>query len=392
MWNPRMLHADLGIIVIVAALVCIGLLMIYSASLPGHWLKEEWSLDHFFVRQLRWIVGGVVIMGVCWSIRYTFWRHWAVPIMVACVGLLGAVAVFGEGDFGSRRYLLTASLQPSELAKLVVVIYMAVWMASKGDKLKEIGLGLVPFSMIIGAIAGLIFIEPDRSTAILLIAVAFCMFVVAGADAKQVALAMPIGAGVVLAIIRAKEYSNDRLEEFLASWRNPLAGEPTQMQGFVRCLQSGGFWGKGLANGDVKEFVGVIHSDGIMAVVGEEFGLVGCLIVTGLFVALAYRGIRIARNAPDRLGLIMASGITFWLVFQAFINIAVVTGTIPTTGIPLTFVSYGGSALVTALAGVGILLSISSSPYDDDEDVIASARATVRRRDGRPRLPRVSGR
>ena len=392
LWNPRMRQADLGLIVIVVALMCIGLLMIYSASLPGHVLREGWELNHYFVRQAQWVLVGLLGMCITWSIRYTFWKHVAVPIMGVCLALLIAVYFFGQGDYNSNRYLLSASFQPSELAKLILVIYMAVWMASKGDKLKALGFGLAPFSVLTGLVGGLILVEPDHSTAILIIAVAFSMFIVAGADLRQIALVVPGAGGVLFGVIRATNYTNDRLQEFLATWKNPLAGEPTQMQDFVRCLESGGFLGTGLANGTMKASVGVIHSDGIMAVVGEEFGLVGCLVVTALFVLLAYRALRIARNAPDPLGLIMASGITFWLVYQALINIAVVTGTIPTTGIPLTFISYGGSALVTALAGVGVLLSISSSPYDEDEDIGSSARNVVRRRDGWSRLPRSSGR
>jgi cell division protein FtsW len=392
MWNPRMLQADLGLVVIVVALVCIGLLMIYSASLPGHVLRPEWDLNHYFLRQMLWMGVGLAAMAVAWSIRYTYWKRWAVFIMGLCIVLLVLVYFFGRGDFGSRRYLFHSSFQPSELAKLILVVYMAVWMASKGDKLKALGFGLAPFSVLTGLVGGLIIVEPDRSTAILIIAVAFSMFIVAGADLRQIAIVVPAAGAVLYGVIRFPTYSNTRLQEFLDAWRNPLAGEPTQMQGFVKCLQSGGFMGQGLANGVVKGSVGVIHSDGIMAVVGEEFGLMGCLVVTGLFVMLAYRGLRIARNAADPMGLIMAAGITFWLTYQALINIAVVTGTIPTTGIPLTFVSYGGSALVTAMAGVGLLLSISSSPYDEDEGVETRARTVVRRRDRWSRLPRSSGR
>ena len=390
MWNPRMLQGDLMLVVIVVALMCIGLLMIYSASLPGHVLERGWSLNHYFLRQLQWIGIGLVVMLVSWKIRYTFWRSWAVLILVLCMVLLVGVLLFGQGDWGSRRYLFSKSIQPSETAKLASIIYLSVWMASKGDKLRELGFGLFPFSILVGGIAGLVIAEPDLSTGLLLALVAVAMFYVAGADIKHFLVALPVGGVAVWGILQIVDYPNQRLQQFWASWQNPLVGEPSQMQDFVKCLLSGGLFGKGLANGTEKASASVIHSDGIMAVVGEEFGLIGCLVVTGLFVLLAYRGIAIARNAPDRMGLIMASGITAWLVFQAFINIAVVTGSVPTTGIPLTFVSYGGSALVMALAGVGVLLSISCSPYE--EEMPTHARASERRGNRWSRLPHISGR
>jgi len=390
MWNPRMLQGDLILVVIVVTLICIGLLMIYSASLPGVVLEKGKPLNHYFLRQLLWVAIGLVVMLICWKIRYTFWRNWAILILFICIVALVGVLLFGQGDYGSRRYLFSKSIQQSEMVKLASIIYLSIWMASKGDKLRELGFGFVPFSILIGVIAGLIIAEPDRSTGFLLIVVAAAMFFVAGADMKQFLIAVPVGGAVIWVILQAADYSDQRLQEFLASWRNPLAGEPSQMQDFVKCLQSGGLFGKGLANGVAKHSASVIHSDGIMAVVGEEFGLIGCLVVTGLFILLAYRGIAIARNAPDQMGLIMASGITFWLVFQAFINIAVVTGLVPTTGIPLTFVSYGGSALVMALAGVGVLLSISCSPYE--EEMPTHARASERWGNRWSRLPYTRGR
>ncbi len=351
---------DYVLILIVVALVIIGLMMVYSASFP-----LSYSLygqpTYFLVRQGVWVAMGLVVMALVMRIEYHRWQKLSIVVMLLTLGLLVAVLLFGEEVNGSRQFLLGASIQPSEVCKVGTVLYIAHWLSSKGEKLRQVTYGLVPFAILIGTISGLIILEPDFGTAVLIVATAGVMFFIAGADLLQLMVSTVVGGSTLLLLIANSEYAWRRVGTFLQDpFSSPLGRDTFQVITTLVALGTGGITGVGLGSGQQKLlFLPAAHTDAVFAVLGEELGLIGCLTVVGLFAALAYRGFKIASQAEDTFGFILASGITVWLTFQALINVAVVTASLPFTGLPLPFISYGGSSLVVSMMGVGMLLSMS---------------------------------
>jgi cell division protein FtsW len=280
--------------------------------------------------------------------------------MFGTLVLLAVLLVIGEGVQGAKRWLIGPSIQPGEIAKLVTIIYVAAWLASKGKKLRNPLYGLLPFSILVGIVAGLIILQPNYSTALLIAAVAFTMFFVAGAELKQFVGSAVVAGGVATLVVTQSARAMSRFGTLNVDPAKELNDGSWQIAQTLIALASGGVFGKGLGTGGGQYgYVPLAHSDGIFAIWGEETGLLGAILLVGLFVAFAYRGFRIAQNAPDDFGRVLAAGITFWLGLQAFVNIGVVTQLIPFTGQPLPFISYGGSSLVMSMASIGILLSIS---------------------------------
>ncbi len=352
--------ADYVLVVIVGVLVLIGVMMIYSVSVGPNLQVGDADPFSLVERHLAILLVGVIVMLIFARLDYHILQRFAVLMMFVTVALLIALLLFGEGVEGARRWLLGPSIQPGELAKLVTIIYVAAWGASKGKKLRRLVYGLIPFSILIGLIAGLIILEPNYSTALLIAAVAFTMFFIAGADLKQFFGAGLLGGAVALFVVTQSSRAMSRLQLLQVEPSSALNDQSWQMAQTLIALASGGILGKGVGTGGGQYgYVPLAHSDGIFAIWGEETGLVGAILLVALFIALAHRGFRIAQKAPDDFGRVLAAGITFWLVLQAFINIGVVTQLIPFTGQPLPFISYGGSSLVMGMAGIGILLSIS---------------------------------
>jgi cell division protein FtsW len=245
------------------------------------------------------------------------------------------------------------------VAKISIVIYIAAWVTSKGDKIRQISYGLLPFAILIGLVTGLILLQRDLSTALLIAVTAWIMFFFAGADLLQLFATFVFGIATFLLMIAREPYRMERIAAYLNREADP-SGSSFQVNQALIALASGGLFGKGLGASSQKfGFVPAVHTDTIMAVLGEELGLIGCLVLIGLFVLVAYRGLKIAIEASDPFGTILAAGLTCTLAFQALVNMAVVTATVPYAGVPLPFVSYGGSSMVTSMACVGLLLSIS---------------------------------
>lgn len=352
--------ADYVLAVIVGMLVIIGVMMIYSVSVGPN--LQVGSDDPFSLveRHLLMLGLGLVVMLVLARLDYHLLMRNAVLLMGVTVALLVLLLVFGEGVQGARRWLFGPSIQPGEFAKLATIIYVAAWAASKGKKLRRLVYGLIPFSILIGLIAGLIILQPNYSTALLIAGVAFTMFFVAGADLVQFVGAGVLGGGVALLVVTQSARAVSRMGLLSIDPAGALNDQSWQMAQTLIALASGGIAGKGLGTGGGQYgYVPLAHSDGIFAIWGEETGLIGALMLVGLFMALAWRGFRVSQKAPDDFGRVLAAGITFWLVLQAFVNIGVVTQLIPFTGQPLPFISYGGSSLVVCMAAIGILLSIS---------------------------------
>ncbi len=350
-------HLDYGLLILIFILIGFGIVMQFSASYaidPNHPYK-------FITKHLMWVGIGLVAMYVMALIDYRTWRTLAIPIMIGSLGLLVAVLFIGEeGVGGARRHLLGGSVQPSEVAKLAIIIYIAAWLASKGKKVSDVTMGLLPFSIILGVFLALILRQPDISTSALIALTTLAMLIVAGADLLQIAILLLVMGGVFIFAITQYDYAMGRVSNFMASFIAPWTSSDEQIRAAYYALQSGGLFGKGLTNSTFKlGSLPLVQSDLIFAVVGEELGLMGAITVVALFLFLGYKGTRIALNARDDFGRLLAFGITTWIVLQAFINLAVVTVTIPSTGIPLPFFSYGGTSTLMILATLGILLNIS---------------------------------
>jgi len=349
---------DYALVLAVAGLLVVGMMMVYSATFDWSYQVHESSF-RIASRQFLWVGLGVAVMAAVASVPYDRWQQWAVPIMGGALLLLVMVLLIGDDRFGARRSFLNGSIQPGELVKPAMVIYVAAWLASKGEQVRDVTYGLIPFAVLIGVIAGLIVMQPDLSTAVLLVLTALAMFFFAGADILQLAIGAIISGGTFIVLIDQLAHARLRVDDYLLTLNDPTHVSHHIQQALI-ALGSGGFFGVGLGQGQQKlGYLPAPHTDSIFAVLGEELGFVGCLLVIGLFVLFSYRGFKIALGAPNAFAALMACGITCWLAFQALINIAVMTGLIPFTGVALPFISSGGSAMVVSLAGVGLLLSVS---------------------------------
>lgn len=347
----------------VAALTAIGLVFVYSSSFALS-LQLYGDTRYFITRQLIGAAIGVAAFVGCAMIDYRIWRKLAPLLMIAAVLGLLAVVVPGIGyeQNGARRWIQIGSLpavQPSEFAKLGIFVYVAAWLASRGEQIRHVPLGMVPFGIIIGLIFALLMAEPDLGTFVAIAAVCFVMFFLAGASVRHIGVLGAIGAGVLLLVIFVAGYGLDRIKTFFSA-EDFAQDSGFQIVNLVNTLGSGGLTGVGIGESRQKFFyVPSAHSDGVFAIIGEETGLLGALMLLGLMGILIYRGVRTAMNAPDRFGSLLAFGIVAWLAIQSFLNIAGVTRTLVLTGIPLPFMSFGGSALIATLAAAGVLVAIS---------------------------------
>lgn len=351
---------DWGLLTVVVTLLAFGAIMVFTASY-AQGINGFDDPFHFFVLQLAWMAIGLVAMVIAMRIPYTFWERWSVLLMLAALlALVGVIMVGGE-TLGATRTFFGGSVQPSEPAKVIIIIYISSWLASKGARIRDVQVGLIPFSILMGIITVLIVAQPNISTSILIVATAFIMFFIAGAEPRQLLIVALGGTLTFWLVIEYSSYAGGRVERYLEAIWNPLQSSEWQTTRTIRALLNGGIFGQGLGSGDYKLPGGVPlpWSDNIFAVVGEELGLIGALFVIFLFSMLAYRGLRTALRAPDTFGMLLATGITSLLVLQAILNIAVVAAVAPATGVTLPFITYGGSSLVTVMGAIGILLSVS---------------------------------
>ena len=366
------------------AIIALGLMMVYSSTSDMGY-REHGDAAYFFRRQVWWMLVGLVAMFVAARMPYRYWQVLSIPMMAVTLLMLVFLVIFKEG-----RLLIGKSVSPVELAKVGMVVYISHWLSSKAGQLRKLPYGLLPFTIMVGVIAGLVMAQPDISEAMVIVLVAMVMFFLADADLVQFIIGV-IGGGAAFAFVVTRlPHAMDRLQPYLDQMRDPLQSGNQQLAQGLIALGSGGLFGLGPGNGRMKYlWLPAAHTDSIFAVVGEELGLVGCLVLIGLFVLLAYRGLRIAAKAPDDFGRLLALGFTCWITFQALINMAVVTGAIPFTGITLPFVSVGGSSLTMCMIGIGIMLSVSRAA--NAEGAASHEARRVRRRDGGTRLSRPDG-
>ena len=366
--RPRPNRPDLAIVAVVLALIGVGLVLVYSASFAIG-LNDFGNPNYFIVRQVIGAVVGLALMLLLARTNYESLRRWS-PLILAGA-LLGLALVLlpgvGHASNGAARWVRLGPLppvQPSEFAKLAMVIYIAAWLAAKGEQVKQFSLGVVPFVMMVGLVGGLIMLEPDMGTFLVIALTTGTMFFVAGASISHVLTLAASGLAGGAVLVAVEGYRLERLLSFLHAEKDP-AGKGYQILQLLIALGSGGVRGLGLGESRQKFFyVPGAHTDGIFAIAGEELGFVGAAALIVLFAVLVARGLRAAVRARDKFGFLLAVGVTCWIAYQAVINIAGVTRLLPLTGIPLPFLSYGSSAMMATLAGVGVLLSVSRYPKE----------------------------
>lgn len=367
---------DPWLLIAVLALLCIGVVMVYSAS-SFLAARDQGDAGYYFQRELVWVSLGMVAMLVTMRIDYRYWRRISLIGMAVILPLLVIVLKFGITAYGASRWLAIGSFlefQPSELTKLVLALYIADWLARKGNQVGTFLYGLAPFVILVGVVLGLVLLENDMGTAIIIAGMATAMFFTAGANIVQFLLALACG-GLIFLKEALKGYRYYRLAGFLDPFKDITSINLQLYQGLL-AFGSGNWFGLGL--GASREKTGYLpfpFTDSIFPVIGEELGYIGCAIIVVLFLCLAFRGFRLARRTRDLYGALLATGLTTWLVLQAFINIGANTATVPYTGVPLPFISFGGSSVIVSLAAVGILLNISR--YIQEPEMPALKRYTV---------------
>lgn len=354
---------EYGILVAIVALAAIGILMVYSSSAMKAYLRSD---DTFAIvgPQIQWAALGVIAMVVMMRVDYRWLRVASVPMFV--IGIAGLALVFVPAlnivVGGSARWLKIGPLpavHPAEFMKLALVVYLAHWFAKRGSAVHGFWSGTVPFLVITGPIIALVLLEPDLGTSSVIAFTAFTMFFLAGANILHL-VALALAAVPAVALLFLRGYQMARVTAWLDPWDDASGLGFHSIQGYL-ALALGGVLGAGLGESRLAGglFLPNASNDFIFAIIGEEFGLLGAGLVIVLFLAFAYLGIRTSLGAPDTFGALLAAGITSWICIQAFINIGVVVGLMPVTGIPLPFITHGGASLISIAVALGVLQSIN---------------------------------
>ena len=345
------------------SLVLLGLIMILSASSVTSFASYGSSFI-FFKRQLLWAAIGLAGFFAFASLDYRRLKGFGYPAMFVIFGLLVAVLVPGVGleAGGSARWLDLGplSFQPSEFAKLALILFCADIFARKSEKsLRKPAHTVIPVVPVLGVLAVLVMLQPDLGTTLLIGSIGIGMLFVAGAPFLHLIPIVVASAAAATVVAFSEDYRRARILAFRDPWADPLNTGYQAIQSLI-AMGSGGWVGVGLGSSRQKwSYIPDAHTDFIFAILGEELGLLGTMAVLATFAFLTYLGIKTARSAPDRFGMLLASGVTIWIALQALVNMGAVTGALPITGVPLPLVSFGGSSLVVSLTAVGILTSIA---------------------------------
>jgi cell division protein FtsW len=372
----RKLKSDKLLFTATLLLVCTSVVMVYSASavIATELLERPYA---FLFKQAAWVLIGLSLVPIVMRIDYRCYRQ---PMVIwSALGLVGLTLVavlFVPPVNGASRWLQIGPLgvQPSELAKIAVIVFTAALLERRMDRIDELGYALLPIGVVTGAVVGLIVVEPDLGTAVSVLVIAGVMVFAAGVSYRYV-----VGLGLaalpaLYVVVMATEYRRQRVLAYLDPWSDPLGSGYQMIQSMI-AVGTGGLFGRGLMGGVQKLFyLPEPHNDFIYAVIAEELGFVGAIVVLACFCVITWRGMRTAVRAPDRFGAFLAIGITAMLAFQAFFNISVVLGLAPTKGIPLPFVSAGGSSLMVSLLGMAILLNVSQHASSPQVVTIAMAK------------------
>jgi cell division protein FtsW len=356
-------RVDYVLLIVVLALVGIGIVMVYSTSaiIAG----DRYGDPYYFLKRQALYAGiGFALMILMIFFPYEILKRFAYPILILSILSLIAVLIPGIGHRagGSMRWLKIQffSFQPSEFAKLGLIIFLAYFLTKKEEKIRSFSFGFLPTILLSGIVIALVVKEPDFGAALFLTMVVFLLLFVSGARLIYVIGAFLVAASVAYYFLMNAGYRYKRLISFIRPWEDPTGTSFQIIQSFLS-FGSGGLFGLGLGEGRQKLFfLPAPHTDFIFSIIGEELGLVGAMIVVLLFLILTLRGIQIGLSLEDRFGAYLALGITLMISLQAIINMMVVLGLLPTKGLTLPLVSYGGTSLVTNLVGVGILLRLST--------------------------------
>jgi cell division protein FtsW len=352
------LGLDVSLLLATITLTIFGLVMVYSASWDFSYIIHD-SNTYMFGRQALFAVLGILAAVIAYFLDYHHWRRLALPMMAITVIALGAVFFVNEVRYGAARTLSSGSLMPSEAAKLVTIIYLSVWLYAKRNQINKIGFGLFPLGVIIGVMGGLILAQPDISAVITLVILGGILFFLAGGELRQIFILMMIVILMGWVIVQVQPTAKQRVADYYNGLQDPTSAS-YHVQRSIEAFSRGGFFGVGIGNAQTKlTGLPVPPTDSVFAVVAEETGVFGTSVLIGLYVLVAVRGMKVSREAPDMLGALLAAGLTFWIILEALINMAMMVGLLPFAGNALPFISLGGSNLVVTLFSIGIIMNIS---------------------------------
>lgn len=354
---------DLVILLMTVALTCFGIVMVYSAS--SVMASKNFSDGFYFLkRQGLFAVMGFALMAVAMRVDYQQWRRFAVPILVGCLVLLLLVFLPGIGGHakGASRWIRFPgfNFQPSELAKIALIIYMAYSLDKKQEKLRIFSTGFLPYMVVLAILIGILLMQHDLGASLTLGVVSLSMLFIAGSRPRYILGMFVMAVPFLYYAIVTQSYRLARIKVFLDPWQDPTNAGFQIIQSWL-AFGIGGIFGQGLGEGKQKLFyLPEAHTDFILSVVGEELGFIGVFIIAAMFFLLVQRSFRVALQAEDDFGRFLAFGISVLLGVEGFVNMGVVTGLLPTKGLALPFISYGGSSLIVTLFAVGVLLNVSS--------------------------------
>ena len=356
---PFLKTIDFPLVLIVLALFLLGLVVLYSASMPiAYYSGTNTTPWDYVSRQAMFgLIGLAGAFFITW-IDYRVWKKFMLPALLATWTVLFLVLIVGSFRHGSTRTFFDGSVQPSEISKVLIMLYLSFWIKGKQENLKKLTFWVIPIGFVLGITAVLLVLEPDFSAVLTLVLISSLILFLANLDWKQILL---IGVFAVLSfflVIRISTTGSTRWGQFINGYKDPQQAL-TQVKRSIESVVNGGVFGVGIGQGTVK-FTGleVGQSDTIFTVIAEEMGLVGCVVVLVLFLLLLWRGFKIALDSEDLAGKLIASGISSWIVIEAFINIASLFNIVPIGGNTLPFFSLGGSSLVSILTGIGFVLSV----------------------------------
>ena len=366
MWDEntvRRQHFDYPLLLTVLLLTGLGLTMVFSAS--AVFSQEKYGDGLFFLKKTAFSAAiGFAIMGIAIRIPYFYLKKIVYPLLIIslCFSMLILFSGLGVSMGGAKRWLHLGPItfQPSELGKIAIVIFMAYSLEKKTEKMEKFSVGVAPNIIIPGLITVFVLLGKDLGSACVMMSAILCMLYLGGAQWKHLAWLSLAGVPLLYELIAGEGYRMKRILTFLNPWGDRY-GAGFQMIQSLLAFNEGGFSGKGLGAGQQKLFyLPEAHTDFIFSVLGEELGLLGVLFTIGLFLFFCYRGLKIANEAPDLFGRYLAYGVVILIGVQSLLNMGVVMGLLPTKGLVLPFIGYGGSALVTTLLAVGILLNVST--------------------------------